>query len=457
MERVQSLRHLIPRSTVVFYKSPLLIERGEKQWLFDQNNKKYLDFFGGIVTVSVGHCHPKVQGAVEAQLKKLWHTTSIYLTRPIFEYAEKLTSTLPPHLNVCLFTNSGSEANDLAIELARLHTGRFDMLSLRNGYHGMTQALAGATDLGTWKQPLPQGFGIYKSLCPDPYRGIFTGGNCRDSPSQPYKRSCSCKEGKFECLMFIIECLGECQASDKYVEQFEDTLNYDFPKATGPAAFLAESIQGVGGTVQFPRGFLKRSFEATKARGGLCISDEVQTGFGRLGSHFWGFESQDAQPDIVTMAKGIANGFPMGAVVTTKEIADSIGKAYYFNTFGGNPLSCTAAQATLEVIKEEKLQENCAAVGTFFIEELKRLPKKWTGDVRGKGLMVGIELINEEGKALDAERVAKVFEKIKDLGVLNGKGGLNGNILRFAPPMCITKEDVQFCVEVIDKAIKETL
>lgn len=382
--------------------------------------------------------------AVEKQLKTLWHTTSIYLTKPIFEYAEKLTSKLPSHLNVCFFTNSGSEANDLAILLARLHTNRFDMVSLRGGYHGLTHAISGATNIGTWKQPIPQGFGVFKTLCPDPYRGVFVGGKCRDSLSQPYNRSCDCQEGM-------------CKASDKYIQQFEETLHYDFPKNSGPAAFLIESIQGVNGIVQYPKGYLKRSFETVKMRGGICISDEVQTGFGRLGSHFWGFESQEAHPDIVTMAKGIANGFPMGAVVTTKEIAESIGQALYFNTFGGNPLACSAARATLEVIEEEGLQENSAKVGAHLIDQLSQLPKKWVGDIRGKGLMIGLELISERGDPLDADRVAKVFERTKDLGLLVGKGGIGGNILRFSPPMCVTKEDVDQTVEILDRSIRECL
>ncbi|KAI6193997.1 Aminotransferase, class III [Aphelenchoides besseyi] len=432
MERIQSLRHLIPKSTklafeqsgasirafwVVYYRTPLLIEKGQGQWLFDNHGRKYLDI--------------RVVCAVEAQIKKLWHTTSIYLTKPVFEYAELLTSTLPSHLNVCFFTNSGSEANDLAIELARLHTGRFDVLSLRNGYHGLTQALAGATNLGNWKQPLPQGFGILKALCPDPYRGIFTGANCRDSLSQPFNRKCDCVK-------------GYCKASDQYVDQFNEVLRYDFPKSSGPAAFLAESIQGVGGVVQYPKGFLKRSFESVQSTGGLCISDEVQTGFGRLGSSFWGFESQNANPDIVTMAK-----------VTTKEIAESFGKALYFNTFGGNPLASKAAKATLKV--EEKLQENAENVGNHLIDELSKLSGKWIGDIRGKGLMLGVELINENGDPLEVNRVADVFEKIKDFGVLVGKGGLNGNVLRLKPPMCITKQDADQCVDAISKAVNEVL
>ncbi|KAF1770146.1 hypothetical protein GCK72_001964 [Caenorhabditis remanei] len=442
MQRVQQLRPLLPKGHVTYYKDQLLIVKGEKQFLFDSNGKKYLDFFGGIVTVSVGHCHPKVNAALTEQAQKLWHTTSIYHTEPIYEYAEKLIGKFPSKLNSVFFVNSGSEANDLALALARNYTGRFDVISMRNGYHGMTQTVLGATNLGNWKPVFPHGFNIFKSLNADPYRGIFGGSNCRDSPIQVKNRKCGCAP-------------GVCEASDKYIEQFEEMLLHDFSHSSGPAAFLIESIQGVGGTVQYPHGYLKKSYEAVQKRGGLAIADEVQTGFGRLGSHFWGFESQDALPDMVTMAKGIGNGFPLGAVVTTKEIADSFNKSLYFNTYGGNPLASVVGKAVLEVIEEEKLQENCAVVGDYFLKQLAALDEKAIGDVRGKGLMIGVELIDEQGKPLAAAKTAAIFEDTKNHGLLIGKGGIHGNVLRIKPPMCITKEDVDFAVDIIAKSIKQ--
>ncbi|KJH51167.1 aminotransferase, class III [Dictyocaulus viviparus] len=439
MHRIQQLKQFIPKSTVIYYKKPLLIKKGEMQFLYDANGRKYLDMFAGIVTVSVGHCHPKINSALKDQLDKLWHTTSIYYTEPVLEYAEKLVARFPGHLKVCFFVNSGSEANDLALALARTHTGRFDILSMRNAYHGMTQSITGAIN-GNWKQPIPSGFGIMKAMAADPYSGPWGGKKCRDSPIQT-KKNCSCED-------------DECKATENYMRQFEEVLQYDFPVSSGPAAVIAESIQGVGGTMQYTKHFLRRSFEAVKKRGGLTISDEVQTGFGRLGSHFWGFEAENTKPDIVTMAKGIGNGFPLGAVVTTEEIAASFGKALYFNTYGGNPLASVVGKTVLEVIEEEKLQDNCAVVGDYFLKELGSINSRFIGDVRGKGLMIGVELIDEDGKALKGERLANIFEGIKDRGVLIGKGGINGNVLRIKPPMCIRKTDVDICVSAIADTLK---
>ncbi|CAD6184908.1 unnamed protein product [Caenorhabditis auriculariae] len=440
MNRITALRSLLPKGQVSYYKDQLLIVRGDRQFLFDSNGKKYLDFFGGIVTVSVGHCHPKVNDALKAQVDKLWHTTSIYHTEPIYEYAQKLTSKFDDPLKVVFFVNSGSEANDLALALARNYTGRFDVISMRNGYHGMTQTVLGATNLGNWKPTIPHGFNIFKTLNADPYRGIWGGANCRDGPVQVKNRPCDCSP-------------GQCKASDKYVEQFEDMLLHDFSHSSGPAAYLAESIQGVGGTVQYPKGFLERAYKAVQKRGGVAIADEVQTGFGRLGSHFWGFQSQNAKPDIVTMAKGIGNGFPIGAVVTTKEIADPFSKSLYFNTYGGNPLASAVGKAVLEVIEEEKLQDNCAEVGDYFLKQLAALDEPAIGDVRGKGLMIGVELNEADGKPLAPAKSAAIFEETKNRGLLIGKGGIYGNVLRIKPPMCITKKDVDFAVDIIAQSI----
>jgi len=361
----------------------------------------------------------------------------------IHEYAEKLTAKLPDPLKVVYFVNSGSDANDLAILMSRLHTGAFEVLSLRNGYHGASPTLMGVTAMSTWRFSTPTGFGVTQTMNPDVYRGPWGGAQCRDSPVQT-DRKCNCSP-------------GTCQAGDLYFDQVKDTLLYSTPKK-GLAAFFAESIQGVGGTIQYPKGFLKKAFDLVKSKGGVCISDEVQTGFGRTGEHFWGFQSHDVTPDIVTMAKGMGNGFPLGAVVTTPEIAATMSQALHFNTYGGNPMSCAVGSAVLDVIEEDKTQENSAVVGTDFLNKLATLREEFecVGDVRGKGLMIGVEMVTdkETKEPLPAEDFGTIWELSKEMGVLFGKGGIHGNVFRIKPPMCITSEDVDFAVDVLRKSIE---
>nr|CAG5121136.1 unnamed protein product [Candidula unifasciata] len=445
LQTVKNIRKnkLIP-GLITYYKEPVYVHQGHMQYLWDTSGRRYLDLFAGIVTVSVGHCHPTVVAAAEKQLRKLWHTTNIYLHPKIHEYADQLVSKLPGDLKVVYLTNSGSEANDLAVLMARMHTGVFEGISLRNGYHGASPYLMGVTALSTWRYNTPTGFGFHHSVNPDPYRGPWGGKHCRDSPAQP-GRPCDCV-------------LGQCQACDLYVDQLEDVLRYSVPKGR-VACFIAEAIQGVGGSVQLPDGFLKKAYEKIRAYGGLCIADEVQTGFGRMGSHYWGFESQGVTPDIVTMAKGIGNGFPMGAVVTTPEIAQTMGRALHFNTFGGNPLASAVGSAVLDVIDKERTQALCANLGTYFITELDKLRSEFEviGDVRGKGLMIGVELVKDKKsrQPLAAEEMASIWEDTKDMGVLIGKGGLYGNCLRIKPPMCITKADVDFSLAVLRCALQK--
>ncbi|XP_076449217.1 alanine--glyoxylate aminotransferase 2, mitochondrial-like [Babylonia areolata] len=433
--------HLVP-GILTFYKDPLYVHQGYMQYLWDTRGTRYLDLFAGIVTVSVGHCHPKVVAAAEAQMKKLWHTTNIYLFPGIHEYAQKLTSKLPGNLKVVYLTNSGSEANDLALLMARLYTGVFDSVSLRNAYHGASPYLMGVTALSTWRYNTPTGLGFHQTMNPDVYQGPWGGARCRDSPGQT-DRPCDCPE-------------GTCRASDMYVGQLEDVLKYSMPKDRC-GAFIAESIQGVGGAVQLPKGYLQKAYEMVRARGGVCIADEVQTGFGRLGSHYWGFEASGVVPDMVTMAKGMGNGFPLAGVVTTPEIAAVMGKALHFNTFGGNPVASAVGSAVLDAIEEDGCQALCSEVGTYFLEELLKLREDYevVGDVRGKGLMIGVEMVTDKAsrKPLPAEDMSAIWEETKNMGLLLGKGGLNGNCFRIKPPMCITKEDVDFSIAVMRIAL----
>ncbi|KAG8188974.1 hypothetical protein JTE90_010063 [Oedothorax gibbosus] len=426
----------------LLYKDPIMISQGHMQYVWDHTGKRYLDMFGGIVTVSVGHCHPKVTKAATDQLNKLWHLTNIYLHPKLSEYAEKLTNRFPGDLKVVYFCNSGSEANDLAIQLARISTGAFDILSLRNAYHGDTPYSVGLCGSGKWKHSFPNGFGMSHVMNPDPYRGLWGGSNCRDSPVQT-DRKCSCG-------------VGECLACDMYIKQLEETLIHSHPSKI--AGFFAESIQGVGGTVQFPKDFLKRAHEIIRKHGGLCIIDEVQTGFGRTGK-FWGFQNHNVTPDIVTVAKGIGNGYPLAAVITTKEIAENLNSALVFNTYGGNPVACAIGSAVLDVIDDEKLMENSHHVGTYLLHALAKLRKKYeiVGDVRGKGLMIGIEMVSnkESRQPLTKEKMDAIFEETKNMNLLIGRSGLYGNVFRIKPPMCVTRADADFCVAVLENAIEE--
>ena len=416
-------RYLSP-ALMAYYKKPLMIVEGAMQYLFDETGRRYLDGFGGIVTVSVGHCHPEVVEAARKQMETLHHTTTIYYHPVIAEYGKALADTLPGDLSVCYFVNSGTEANDLAVLMARLYTGNYDMVALRNAYHGGSPSAMGLTAHSTWKYNYPHSFGVHHALCADPYRGPWG----FDDPA----------------------------AGAKYAEDIRSLIQYATPGKV--AAFFAESIQGVGGTVVYPDGYLKQAYEHVRTAGGLCIADEVQTGFGRTGERFWGFETQEVIPDIVTMAKSIGNGTPLAAVVTTPEIASSLTNRIHFNTFGGNPVSCAIGKKVLEIILRDNLQARCAEVGGYMLDGFRRLMDKHEviGDVRGKGLMTGIELVKDrQTKEPFPEACLKVFERSRELGLLIGKGGLFGSVLRIKPPMCITREDVDFMLEVLDIAFGE--
>jgi len=414
------------------------------QWLWDDQGQRYLDLFGGIVTVSVGHCHPRVNAALKAQVDTLWHTTSIYMHPKIHEYAEKLTATLPEPLKCVYFVNSGSEANDMAMMMAREYTGNFDMLSFRNSYHGASPYTNGLTAHGNWKYGFANSFGTHHVMNPDPYKGLWGGAHCRDSPVQA-QRQCQCGNGL-------------CAAGPKYLDQMDEVFKYSLPKGGKLAGFFAESIQGVGGAVQYPKGYLSAAFDKVRAHGGLCISDEVQTGFGRTGEHFWGFQGHGVVPDIVTMAKGIGNGFPLAAVVTTKEIGATMARSLTFNTYGGNPLASAVGMAVLDTIEEDGCQEISADVGTYLLKGLAELRDEFEiiGDVRGKGLMIAIEMVEDKATKtpLAADRMGQIWESAKDMKVLLGKGGLVGNIFRIKPPMCISRQDADFALEVFREAVK---
>jgi len=408
----------------LYYKQPIMLIEGSRQYVWDETGKRYLDGLGGIVTVSVGHCHPKVVEAANLQTSRLQHSTTIYLQPNVAEYAAALAAKMPGDLKVCYFVNSGSEANDLALLMARAYTGNYDMVALRNAYHGGNAAGMSVTAHSTWKFNVPHSFGVHHALSPYPYRGPYG----YDDP----------------------------EAGRKYADDVKSVI--DFATSGQIAGYIAESIQGVGGFVVFPDGYLEQTYAHVRAAGGVCIADEVQTGFGRTGSHYWGFETQGVIPDIVTMAKGIGNGVPLAAVVTTQEIAATLAKRIHFNTFGGNPVVSAVGKAVLEIIDEEGLQENCARLGAYILAGLDKLKAKHSiiGDVRGKGLMLALELVKDRTtKEPATAECAQVVEIAKNLGLLLGKGGLRGQTIRFAPPMCITQDDADFLLAVLDEAFSK--
>jgi alanine-glyoxylate transaminase / (R)-3-amino-2-methylpropionate-pyruvate transaminase len=407
----------------LYYKKPLMLVEGKMQYVWDEHGCRYLDALGGIVTVSVGHCHPDVIDVARRQNETLQHSTTIYLHPNIAEYARKLAAKMPGELKVCYFVNSGSEANDLALLMARAYTGNYDVIALRNAYHGGSTLAMGLTGNRAWKFNIPHSFGVRHAITPDPYRGLWG----RD----------------------------DVHAGKKYAADVKNLIDYGTSGCV--AAFIAESIQGVGGCIVFPDNYLKHAYEHVRAAGGLCVADEVQTGFGRTGTNYWGFETQGVIPDIVTMAKGIGNGCPLGAVVTTPKIAQTLTDRLHFNTFGGNPVVCAQGSAVLDVIERENIQANSLNLGNKILAGLNELKEKYKliGDVRGKGLLLGIELVkNRQSKEPACEECTQVLENCKEMGLLVGKGGLWGQTIRFSPPMCLNEPDADFLIDVLDCALR---
>jgi alanine-glyoxylate transaminase/(R)-3-amino-2-methylpropionate-pyruvate transaminase len=392
-------RHFLSPGLFLYYKRPLMIVEGKAQYVFDEHGRRYLDALGGIVTISVGHCHPDVVAAARQQNELLQHSTTIYLHPNIAEYAEKLAAKMPGDLKVCYFVNSGSEANDLALLMARAYTGNYDVIALRNSYHGGNAAGMGLTAHRTWKFNVPHSFGVHHAIAPDPYRGAWR--------------------------------RGDPHAGYHYAADVKSLI--DHATSGQVAAFIAESIQGVGGCVVFPENYLKHVYEYVRAAGGVCIADEVQTGFGRIG-----------------------NGAPLGAVVTTSKIAATLAQRLHFNTFGGNPVVCAQGAAVLDVIDREKLQANALKIGNQILAGLESLKATHNliGDVRGKGLLLGIELVKDRGtKEPATSECAHILESCREMGLLLGKGGLYGQTIRFSPPMCIHEQDADFLLDVLDRAI----
>lgn len=417
-------REYLSPGLITYYRDPLMVVEGHMQYVWDETGKQYLDAFAGIVSVSVGHCHPRVVEKVREQVGRLQHTTTIYLHPTITQFGRRLAEHMPDGsgLSVTSFTNSGSEANEIAVLMAREFTGNADIISLRNGYHGGTQATMGLTAHAPWKFRSNPTINV-KYAAP---------GYCYRCPYGLEYPSCD------------VRCARDV----------ENVIRYETSGEV--AGFLGEPIQGVGGTVTPPPEYFQIVYETVRRHGGLCIADEVQTGFGRTGTAFWGFENWGVTPDLVTMAKGIGNGAPLGACTTRPEIAQVLKNRIHFNTFGGNPVSMTQGLATLEVIDAEGIQQNALHVGSHLKQRLLELQERHPliGEVRGLGLMLGVELVRDRSTKEPATgETADLLELCKHRGLLLGKGGLWGNTLRIKPPMCLTRDDADFLVDCLDEVL----
>jgi 4-aminobutyrate aminotransferase-like enzyme len=406
-----------------YYGKPLVADHASMQYLWDLEGKRYLDFFGGILTVGVGHCNPKVTSKVTSQAQKLQHTSTLFPNEAIVALAEKLAEITPGKLQKSFFTPSGTEANEAAILLARMAGPSYDIVALRHGYSGASALAKSVTAQAPWRKAGVISVGIAHAVNPYCYR-------CPLHLKYP------------EC--------GVACAHD--VENVIQTAT-----SGSIAAFIAEPIQGVAGFITPPPEYFKIVYRIVKNYGGAFISDEVQTGFGRTGKKWFGIEQWEVVPDILTCAKSMANGLPLGAAITTSELADKF-QGLTISTFGGNPLATVSARAVIEVIEEENLRENTHIVGGYFRQKLEELQAKFEliGDVRGMGMMQALELVRDrKTKEPAPAETNQLLDRARDNGLLVGKGGLYGSVIRMSPPMNISKADVDEGVRILDKSLSE--
>jgi 4-aminobutyrate aminotransferase-like enzyme/Ser/Thr protein kinase RdoA (MazF antagonist) len=407
------------------YDRPLHIVRGWMQWLYDADGRAYLDAVNNVP--HVGHCHPRVVKAAQTQLATL-NTNTRYLHENIVRLAERLCARLPEPLRVCFFVNSGSEANALALRLARTHTKSKETIVLDGAYHGNTGDLI---EISPYKFDGPGGSGapsfVHKAPLPDGYRGL-------------YRRD-------------------DLRAGEKYARHVEQAIAHIQASGKRVGALIAESLMGSCGQIVLPDGFLQEAYRRLRAAGGVCIADEVQVGLGRVGTHFWGFETQGVTPDIVVLGKPIGNGHPLGAVVTTPEIAASFDNGMeYFSTFGGNPVSCAIGLAVLDVIEEEQLQAKALRVGNRLMGGFHRLAETHAliGDVRGLGMFLGIEMVNDRNTlAPAAEQTAYVVNRLKERGILVSVDGPLRNVVKIKPPLAFDETDADFFIETLEGILQE--
>jgi len=419
-------KQLIGPSLSVSYDKKLKIVRGEGVHLFDENGRAYLDCVNNIT--HIGHCHPQLVDAISTQAAVL-NTNMRYLSELALDYADRLTSKLPEGLEVAYFVNSGTEANELALRIARQATGQKNTVVLDWAYHGNSQ---GAVDISPYKFKRGGGFPQPKFVeiaeFPDPYRGPHKGYS--ETSGDAYAQS-------------VVECVKTIKAKT----------------GNGAATYIAESISGVGGQIPYPEGYLKAAYAAIRAEGGICIADEVQCGFGRVGDHFWGFELQDAVPDIVVMGKPIGNGHPLAAVVTTRELAEGFANGMeYFNSFGGNPVSMAVGISVLDVIENEGMQAHAKELGEYILQRWSELKDKYefVGDVRGHGLFLGIELVKDRETLEPAtELTSLIVNEMRQRAILLSTDGPLENVIKFKPPMVFSKDNADFLCDTMDKVFAD--
>jgi alanine-glyoxylate transaminase/(R)-3-amino-2-methylpropionate-pyruvate transaminase len=410
---------------LLYYKEPLPLDRGEGLYVWDVEGNKYLDFFGGILTTIAGHNHPGVIKRVREQIGKIIHTSTLYPNENHVKLAEKMAQIAPGDLQVSYFLNSGSEANETAVLLAQIYTGNREVIALRHGYSGRTQLAMSLTGHSTWR--------IGPTFSPDVKHA-----------HNAYCYRCPLK-------LKYPGCDAAC------AQDVEDVIR---TQTSGRiAAILAEPIQGVGGFITPPAEYFRIVEDIVRRYSGIFIADEVQTGFGRTGTHWFGIQHWGVEPDVMTMAKGIANGFPLSNVITRPDIAESMaGAGLTISTFGGNPVSAAASLATIEVLEEEASPLHVQEVGQYLRTGLDRMWEKYPliGEVRGKGLMQGIEMVtNRETREPASDAASLLLEKAREGGLLLGKGGLYSNVIRIAPPLTAKKEDVDVALGMLDHAMAQ--
>lgn len=414
---------MFPAVTPYFGDNPLVVDHAKDQYVWDTEGRQYLDFFGGVLTISVGHCNDYVTDKIIEQLRKAQHTSTLFINPLMVEVAEKVASLAPGRLQKCYFTNSGSEANETAILAARMYTGNRDVITLRHAYSGRTMLAMSLTAHGNWRLGGVVDPHIKHVRNPYVYRAPLG--------------------------------LTPEQVVDLCVQDLEETIATCTDGRI--AAFIAEPIQGVGGFIVPPEDYFKRIVPIVKAAGGIFISDEVQTGWGRTGDKWFGIEHWGVEPDIMTMAKGMANGSPIGCTIATPEVADGL-KGATFSTFGGNPVTMAAALATIEYMEQHNIPANASVQGGALRERLEEFKAEFDfiGDVRGMGLMQALEIVKPgTDKQPDPAKATTLMSAARDAGLLIGKGGLYGNVLRISPNLAISGADIQAGCEMLAKALTE--